>query len=204
MKIDEIVLYPDRTENIEKYIQYFKDSKSSPAFNDLILYRNIQSDEDFIGLFDETRLISVLHLNIRDHGLWQITYAQTEPDFYGHGCFRYLVTAAVATHGTVLSDDHQTNSAKQAWKSLIQYPGPNLDIFVYDTDTKNKVSSADAPEQEIWNNHDNPVLLITHKSSVTVNRNPVMTKLKETTGIDRTSDGIWYGPNSSTDTYINP
>jgi hypothetical protein len=31
-----------------------------------------------------------------------------------------------------------------------------------------------------------------------------MKKLKETTGIDRTTDGIWYGPNSSTKNYLNP
>lgn len=204
MKIDEIVLYPDRRENIEKYNQYFGNSTTVPAFADLALARTTSSDEDFFGLFDTDQLVSVLHLHVRDHGLWQISYAQTEPAFSGQGCFRYLLTSAVAAHGMVLSDDHQTNSAKEAWKSLIRYPGPNLEISVYDTDTGNKIPVADVPENAIWNDKSNPVLLITRQSSSKSNRDEVMTGLKESVGIDRTTSGIWYGANSSTDTYTNP
>lgn len=203
MKIAEIVIYPDRTESMEKYNQYFKDATTSSAFGDLILYKSTNSDEDFIGLFEKTQLVAVLHLNIREHGMWQITYTQTALDWQGQGCFRYLLTSAVATHGIVLSDDHQTQASKEAWKSLIKYPGPNLEIFVYDVDTKNKIPSFDVPDNEIWNNKSNPILLITNRSSIS-DRSRVMTRLKEKTGIDRTTDGIWYGPNSSTDTYINP
>jgi hypothetical protein len=204
LKIDEIVLYPDRTENIEKFAQHFKDADASPAFNGLSLSRNIDPDQDVIGLFDDTQLVAVLHLNVRTHGMWQITYAQTDPNFQGQGCFRYLLTTAVTTHGEVLSDEHQTASSRLAWSSLIKYPGPNLEIFVYDLDTGHKTPAVGVPESDIWNNKGHRVLLIKHQSTDAAERNNIMTALKESTGIDRTFDGIWYGPNSSTDTYTNP
>jgi len=204
MNINEIVVYPNRMENIEKYTQYFKNANTLPAFLNLKMARNMTSDEDFIGLFDKTQLVAILHLNIRESGMWQITYTQTETNFQGQGCFRYLLTTAVNTHKSILSDTHQTNDSKLAWKSLIQYPGPNLEIFVYGVNTKNKIPSFDIPENKIWNNNENPVLLITSNSSNITDRNDVMKKLKETTGIDRTTDGIWYGPNSSTKNYLNP
>jgi hypothetical protein len=204
MKIDEIVVYPDREENIEKYHQYFRDSQKTPAFADLVSSRNSGTDEDFLALFSGDRLISVLHLNTRQHGMWQITYAQTEAHFRGQGCFRYLLTTAVSTHGMVLSDDQQTTSSREAWKSLIKYPGPNLKIFVYNTNTGDKMPASGVPENEIWNKTSEPVLLITYQEYRDAGREKVMSKLKESTGIDRTTLGIWYGPNSSTDDYVNP
>ena len=41
-------------------------------------------------------------------------------------------------------------------------------------------------------------------AAVNTDRENVMTKLKESIGIDRTSDSIWYGATSSTANYINP
>lgn len=204
MRIDEIVVYPNRIENIEKYNQYFKNASGAPAFGDLTAYRHTGSDEDYFGLFNGTRLISILHLNVREHGQWQISYAQTEPEYQGQGCFRYLLNLAITAHGSVLSDSHQTTASKDAWQSLIKYPGPSLDIFVYDTETKNQIPARDVPENQIWNNKDTPVLLATLQPVDVKDRDRVMTRLKESNGIDRTISGIWYGPHSSTDDYKNP
>lgn len=205
MKISEIILYPNREENIEKYTHYFINSNHVSAFSGLTFSQVLSSDEHYLGLFNQTKLAAILHLNVRDSNFWQITYTQTEQDFKGQGCFRYLITAAVNSHGSVLSDDHQTPQSKQAWKSLIQYPGPNLNIFVYDTDTQNKIPSTDFSENEIWNNKSNPVLLITNSAPESAtNRESVMSKLKESTGIDRTNAAIWYGVASSTVDYTNP
>lgn len=202
--MDEIVEYPNRTEDIKKYHHYFQGSIPLPAFNGLTLMRNTSSDEDVIGLFNKTDLVSVLMLNVREHGLWQITYAQTQPNFRGQGCFRYLLIAAVKTHKQVLSDERQTPLSKQAWISLIQHPGSNLNIYVYDIKTKKQLPAKDVPVNDIWNDKDDPVLMVTFSSSNQTDRNSIMAKLKESTGIDRTDEGIWYGPNSSTDSYFNP
>ena len=204
MKIDEVVVYPDRNTNIEKYNQYFQNSNTVKAFDGLFLVRNIEADHDYLGLITQDKLVSILHLNFRND-MWQITYAQSEPDFQNQGCFRYLITAAVSTHDSILSDDHQTDKSKKAWQSLIKYPGPGIEIFVFDTSTKAKLPSQNVPEDKIWNNQTNPVLLISKSNNAeTTDRNNVMTALKETIGIDRTIKGIWYGKNSSTSNYINP
>ncbi len=203
MKIQEIVLYPSRIENIDKYQYALLKSQKSKAFGSLELSENITPDEHILGLFDKEKLASVLHLNIRDLGLWQITYTQTEKEFQGQGCFRYLLSTAVNNHNMVLSDDHQTTESKNAWKSLIKYPGPNLEIWVYDTFNHQKYTVDDYTDTDIWNNKTNPVLAATLKSNIS-NRNPIMDRLKGNMNIDRTDEGIWYGPNSSNKDYNNP
>lgn len=205
MKFKEIVLYPDRVENIKKYNNIFNNSKTMPAFGELLLSQVLSTSEDYFGLFNQQRqLVSILHLNVRDHGLWQITYTQTESDYQGQGCFRYLLTKAVATHGTILSDENQTNSSKKAWQGLIKYPGPNLSIFTYNTTTHEKNSAVDYSEDDIWNNKTIPVLMITSQNNIESDRDSIMKQLKENTGIDRTEYGIWYGPNTSNGKYLNP
>lgn len=207
MRIREIVTYPDRIENIQKYNQYFTNSQKIPAFGNLLTGRvTTATDEEILALFDRDQIVSILHLNTRDHGMWQITYSQTEPEFQGQGCFRYLLNSAVAVHNTILSDDHQTSLSKKSWQSLIKYPGPNLEIFVYDTRTKKKISSTRVQDKDIWNNKSNPVLMITESNSGLNNtdRDRVMSRLKETTRIDRTEIGLWYGIGTSTTEYYNP
>ena len=190
----------DAKENIKKYDQFFTDAPRLPAFEGLTLAHTVEPENDYIGLF-ENDLISILHLSTREHG-WQITYSQTEPEFQRRGCFRYLLTTAVDTHGSILSDEYQSNKAKEAWKSLIKYPGPNLEIFVYDG--SNKILSLGMPENEIWNGRVSPVLLIQKTTAASPSRDKIMTRLRETTGIDRTEKGIWYGIASSTTEYDNP
>lgn len=201
MKIKEIVLYPSRIENIDKYQNILLKSQKSKSFESLELAEIIGSDEHILGLFDEEKLVSVLHLNIRNHGLWQITYAQTKSEFQGQGCFRYLLTMAANKHNMILSDDHQTNESKTAWKSLIKYPGPRLDIWVYDNNQKCNVS--DYTDNDIWNDKPDPILAATSKSN-SDDRSSTMNKLKENMNIDRTENGIWYGPKSSNKDYTNP
>jgi len=101
----------------EKYHQYFKNVPNSPAFGDLSYDRVTRADQDYLGLFNKTGLVSILHLSIRDdHGLWQISYSQTDPTYQRQGCFRYLLNKAVDHHGTILSDDHQTSKSKKHGK----------------------------------------------------------------------------------------
>ena len=92
MNIDEIVVYPDRNTNIEKYHQYFQTSNPVKAFDGLSLVCNTGADYDYLGLITQDILVSILHLNLRND-MWQITYAQSEPDYQNQGCFRYLITA---------------------------------------------------------------------------------------------------------------
>ena len=205
MKLKEIIVYPNRNGDLEKYKNFFLNSNKRTAFDSLEYSRVSESDDDKLAFFNKEILISILHLNVRDENGWQITYTETDEKFQGQGCFRYLVNQAVNLHGEILSDTHQTPKSKIAWQSLIKYPGPELDIYVYDSETKIKHPASKILDHQIWNNESNPVLLVT-KTSYNQNdvRESVMKKLVDQVGIDRTNNGIWYGLGTSDKNYFNP
>jgi hypothetical protein len=205
MKLKEIIVYPDRNGDLEKYQNFFLNSHKRPAFHSLEYSRVNDTDDDKLGLFNKETLVSILHLNIRDEIFWQITYTETDEKFQGQGCFRYLINQAVKAHGEILSDTHQTPKSKIAWQSLIKHPGPELNIYVYDVERKIKQPAYEILDNQIWNNKSNPVLMVT-KTSYNQNnvRESVMKKLMDQVGIDRTDNGIWYGPGTSNHDYFNP
>lgn len=205
MRMDEIVLYPDRSEDISKYNQYF-DSRAGgiPAFDDLVYYNYVNNESEYHALFSKDSLVSITHVDIRDHGLWQITYAQTESSFKGKGCFRFLLTQISKNKSIVLSDDHHTPEAMRAWKSLIEFPGPDIAVWVYDVSSGQKQAADKITSEEIWNNKDVPVLAVTPKSRTVSTRDSTMNKLSENIQINRTENQIWFGANSSTNNYWNP
>ena len=205
MKISEIAIYPSRDEDISKYSPYFDGIVGVGAFDGLLFCHRTYTDEDYLGLFNGDVLVSVLVLDIRDHGYWQIRYSQTEDAFKRRGCFRYLLTHASKKHGTVLSDELHTGEAKTEWQSLIQHTNPDIEIFVFDIVSGDKAWAKEVHPHKIWNDRERPVLLVNH-TGYTVNpyREHIMKKMLENTGVDRTHHGIWYGVNSSTPDYDNP
>jgi hypothetical protein len=206
MKIDEIIMTPDRDHSLEKYTGYFADTARQSAFSVLTFSESKFSDQHHLGLFHDKNLISYLQLEIRTNDLWQIVYSQTDLQFRGQGCFRYLLEKSVLDHGAVLSDSHQTGLASAAWKSLIQYPGGLMLIFVYNTVTKHAQSAHDVDPGDIWNQRENPVLLA-KKISYTVKEQANMQHrdqrhIQKQTGRDHVS--IWFGPGTSNHNYYNP
>lgn len=210
MKIDEIINMSDREVPIVEYLKFFNNAAKIPAFESLKFAEATTAWKDhYLGLFSDNDLISILHVSPSDHELFQVTYSQTELEFRRCGCFRFLLLKALSTHGSILSDYSQSNDAKKAWKSLIQYPGPNMDIYIFNANNAaaELIPAASVTDSDRWNNKQIPVLLA-KKSAITEIEYPVkaaaVDRLLENTGIDRTYMGIWFGKNSSNSTYDNP
>jgi ribosomal protein S18 acetylase RimI-like enzyme len=200
MKMHEVVLYPSRDVDLSNYQHNFDLTSATFAFNGLRFVENKTDQSHDLGLFDKDTLVAYLRLDIRDHGLWQITLAQTDPKFQGQGCFRYLLLKAVEDHNNILSDDHQTQQAADAWKSLIRYPSNRIKILLYDFESKKTIPISDVLDSEIWNQKENLVLMITKQKYIKESIRD--TEIKKRYGRDY--DSIWFGPNSSNDDYINP
>jgi hypothetical protein len=118
MNISEIILTPERSDDITKFLHVFTDATKSMAFNRLQFGQIIQSDEHHLGLFDQDKLVSYLRLDVRTQGYWQITYSQTEPPFQGQGCFRYLLVNYRSPEGHAASCFTDTPRCQSyAWQS---------------------------------------------------------------------------------------
>ena len=206
MTLDEIILTPEREDNMNKYVHHFVKALKQPAFHTLKFAQSKTADEHYLGLFQDDSLVSYLQLEIRTNDLWQIVYTQTTVSFRGQGCFRYLLEKSVVDHGQVLSDSHQTVASANAWKSLIRYPGGRMLIFVYNTDTKQLSSAHEIESLDIWNQTNNPILLATKVAhSMQEQENMDLrdrSHLAKKTGRDHNS--IWFGPGTSNGDYINP
>lgn len=206
MQVDEIVTVPSRDQDISKYQGVFADQSKVKAFNGLTFAENQTNQSHELGLFDDENLVAYLRLDTRDQGKWQITYSQTESRFRGQGCFRYLLTKGVLEHGAVLSDSHQTQEAIDAWKSLIRFPGGQIQILLYDVDTGKTSKTHGVPEEEIWNQRTNTVLMASKQkyTSEGLHRMQKRDQWHQMHGTNRDCNSIWYGPDSSTDSYFNP
>ena len=91
MKISEITTIQSRDEDIRKYTYLFDGVQGSPAFGNLV-FKQVEGDWDdhYFGLFNDTDLISILRVD-KQNKHYQVTYTQTEPEFRGQGCIRYLL-----------------------------------------------------------------------------------------------------------------
>jgi GNAT superfamily N-acetyltransferase len=194
MHIQEIVTIPSREDEIARYRSEFDvDDPGIRAFAGVIFKETSLNDEHHLGLFADDELVAYLRLDIRDLGLWQITYSLTAPDYRGQGCFRYLLEKAVAEHKKILSDNNQTVEAKNAWESLIKHPGGLMTISAFDIDT-NTVSDIQSNDA-VWNQQQSPLLLASaiHYSNKIKEHLDYSEKIKKKIGRDRIN--IWFGSN---------
>jgi len=204
MKLSEIVLIPSRDQNIQEFEKEFDFLNSSKGFGSLKFVETKYNTEHHLGLVSGDNLISYLRLDIRIDNMWQISYAQTELDYRGQGCFRFLILKAVNDHKKILSDTNQTEESKSAWKSLIKLPGGTIKIFLYDINTKELSPTLGTAENHIWGDSANPLLMIT-ESQLTSQVKEVLDRDEEfKEKIQRDHDTIWFGPESSNKKYINP
>ena len=208
MQVNEIITYPSRAGSITfiaGYQNIFDKDIKSKAFNNLMFAEHESNDSYFSGLFNNDTLVAVLNVVFREHNMWQITYTETVPEYQGQGAFRYLLIRAVNRYKKILCDEHQTNEAKQAWKSLIKYSGGQFNILVYDPLTNNTEPVEHFSDDKIWNQKSSPLLMITNTLSedqVIVNSN--REQYMENVNTSRTEMNIWFGPTSSTEDYFNP
>jgi hypothetical protein len=130
----------------------------------------------------------------------QVTYAQTENEYQGQGCFRYLLLQALTKYQNILSDHHQTKEAELAWKSLIKFPSGKMEIFVYDELNDKLLPTKNIPESKIWNEKEIPILLISlvkypQLIQERLDADDIMKKQH-----NRNYNNIWFGHS----TYFNP
>ena len=202
MQVNEIVSYPSRDGNIGKFKHYFTNVKLSPAFSDLTFGLANNHGTEIYGLFNEdTELVSVIELDERDTPYWQISYTETLPNYRRQGCFRYLLLKAVENHTTILSDEHQTNEAENAWKSLIQYPSERLRFKMYHTKTGD---IEDIDQSMVWNDSSIYVMMVTNSHFTESMKHQSEIRDKFTTKNNRHFEGLWFGPDSSNQDYNNP
>lgn len=139
MKIKELLeisrIQGGAQNDASKFQHKFKNSKHSPGILGLSFSETMDEyDSIFLGLFDNTELISCIQLDYRDFPYIQLTSTVTNIEWRRKGCFRFLMNAAIKKYTHVLSDDSQTSSAEEAWKGLIDNPGL-LKIDMFDTNT---------------------------------------------------------------------
>ncbi len=205
MKINEITITPSREEPIENYQYLFDNAKRKTAFNNLEFSEVLIGEgEHYLGLFNDNKLISILWVSFREENKWQINYAQTDKKFRGHGCFRYLLHMAVYIHNEILSDDHQTVEAKNAWNALIRYTDKRILIFAFNTITKKEYPKNEIPFDKIWDEKENFLLLVKKSEFNKEVLEHMELRDKITKKVNRDYLGLWYGPNSSNDEYENP
>ena len=202
MKVDEIVSYPSRDGNIGKFQHYFTDVELYPAFSELEYGLANNHGTEIYGLFNENKqLVSVLELDERDTPYWQISYTETLASYRRQGCFRYLLLKTVENHTTILSDEHQTKEAENAWKSLMQYPSDRLQFKMYNTKTGD---IEDIDQSMVWNDSSVYVMMITNSHFTESMKQRSATRDKYAIKNNRHFDGLWFGLDSSNENYDNP
>lgn len=193
-----------RMEPIEKYNQFFINSKKVPAFDSLTFSQNKINEDHYFGLFNDDNLISVLHIELRELPYYQITYSQTERNFQRQGCFRYLLDYAVSMYSNIVSDSRQTKEAASAWVSLSLYPSGKTNYYIYDTDNGRTEKITYKNHESIWNSNDNPVIL----ASKVKHPDNIQEKLDRSNELKkrhkRDHDSLFYGKYAIWDDYENP
>lgn len=185
-----------------KFQHYFNDVKFNTAFSNLNYAFTHQHGTEYYGLFDENnQLVSILELDERDTPYWQISYTETVSTYRRQGCFRYLLLKAVGNHTTILSDEHQTSEAENAWKSLIQYPSERLQFKMYNTKTGD---IEDVDQALVWNDSSEYIMMITNSHFTESMKHQSEIRDRYTIKNNRHFDGLWFGPDSSNTNYDNP
>lgn len=202
--IPEIATIGSRLEPIEKYQHHFVDVPKTPAFDELMFGEKIDDDSVYLGLFKAGQLVSILYLMIRDEPYYQVTYSQTEPEFQGLGCFRYLLEYAVLKYDNILSDDHQTPEAGSAWRALSAFPGSRVHYFIYDTQFGSKSRITRHNYDEIWNGDPNPLLLASKINYPTKLQEHIIRDNEIKKKIGRDYNSLFYGESAINDSFINP
>lgn len=201
--IEEIYTYPATSTNIFKYYEYFRNVPRNDSPFDNLKYSNVQNyDSDYFGLLHNDRLISIVHVDLRDNSeYYQLTYTETDKEFRRQGCFRYLLMKAVEKYNTIISDDRQTKDAENSWRTLIQYPSERLQFKMYNTITK---TIEDIDVDKIWNNSDEYVVLVTNKHFTTEMLERSNIRDRYTKFSNTHFEGIWFGKHTSNEEYNNP
>ena len=199
--LNEIGLYaynPDAP--FENYNQYFSNSLKEPAFGNLSYAKGRgEFDVEYYALFNGDSIISIIELQSKDipnFPYMQVTRTQTEPDFQRQGCMRYLLNKALDDHGTVASDNNQSELAKAAWESMIKYPNGMNIKFWKDGDL---IPAKSASSDEIWDGDMDTALVaskFTRSNESIIAEQKFQAKLKMM-GHTRQIDMLYYGPSST-------
>lgn len=220
--ISEIIEVPSRTDDPSHYQLFFKNLKNTtptPSFSNGIRYGYVKHITDFneehYGLFDGKKLVAYLGLESDRIGKPQLTHISVDSELRGLGLQRYLINRALESHNEIYSDTQQTPESVYFWKMLMLYPEPKYKIYIYDTETNTRKPIVKRPSKnythdesygEIWNNQENPILVIvkdgireTYESTVEFNR---VDNIRKRFGKDYWS--TWYGDYARDRGYENP
>lgn len=176
--------------------------------------RNVDKfGDEYYGLFNGKQLVAILTLEHDRLGKPQLTQIITADEFRGQGLMRFLMNKALEHHAEIYSDTHQTPESIYFWKMLLMYPEPNYTIFVYDTTTNTKTPfirksskyySHDISYGSIWNEKDNPILVIVKNA---ISESKILDNIRKDNILKRhgrDSWSIWYGDYRADRGYLNP
>jgi len=116
------------------------------------------SDQSYYQLYLDNELVALVITEPR-HGIHQIKTTAVAPKHRQRGYIRMLFTWIRNHVGPLCSDDGQTRDAVEMWKALIGKPG-NLKIYVWNVETDDKKPAKGVPDQDIWNDDPDTLLLI--------------------------------------------
>lgn len=93
--------------DLDKYTSIFAthDHAYEHAFDNLKFSCKFTTDNSYIGLFDERKLIAILHL-VKNNEKWCLNYMESK--VVGHGHIRYLFMIAMDYHERITIDKELT------------------------------------------------------------------------------------------------
>jgi hypothetical protein len=174
------------------------------TFNNNVRYIFKKSITDFgdhhYGLFENEKLVSYLQVETESN-IWQVRRTIVDSNLRGLGLMRYLFNRVLDDTDELYSDTHQTPESKKFWIGLIKYPEPRYSIFVLHDGSK--ISVRDYSNYDIWNNDEDPILVMVRK--------PLNSSLNEVVKTDevrkrfnRHDWELWYGDYVRNIGYENP
>jgi hypothetical protein len=171
MNITEIVIIPSRENNIAEYQSYFSniifDDNIPSNLKQLGLKWGVTTQDgvEYYGMVDiENKLVAILKVDSERLNKAQISYTQTSEDYRNKGVLRWLANKALDKYRVLYSDSHQTPASVEFWKHMINFPGTNQNVFVYNIEDDTKIPASIKTDDEIWNQKESPLLVLSrHK-----------------------------------------
>jgi len=211
MKLDEIILIPDRDEYHDQYLYHFEKAKIIAKVNNHDLKKYKDDTDLYYGLFRvDGHLIAYFHLE-KSNNYYQISFISVVNEYRGQGYMTYLFDYAINNDNLkIISDARQTFLAKDMWSSFVR--NDRFKVYWYNIDTDEKIlvkrinnefipSPWIEPEDHTWKNAEN-IRLIAEKKYITKEEERI---LKEQ-DLKRKQDRIIidYGPGTTSAQFWNP
>lgn len=161
--VDEIEMLPDQPANLSDFQPHFTDDPIWIDANDhnlSIRYHEGKTQHE-LGVFRGDVLIAILVTEpfYIDPSVDQIKLTAVAKNERQKGFMRLLVSFYRHHFGRLCSDQAQSADAMEMWKALIKQP-MGLSILVWDTATGETRPAKGVPEDEIWNDEADVVLLV--------------------------------------------